>query len=113
MLECNLNDPCLEIDKDVVRTDREVPFFKAAQVEQLEDIYKSRPLSTLQRVLITLTWDGKQDYVQGMNELTSPFVYTIQDEALVYFCVQNLLQQIVSPTFVEHLCSFILTDAFP
>jgi len=77
------------IEKDVLRTDRHIPFYS----EEVE----THHLKSLHDILLTycfLNYD--LGYVQGMNELLSPIFYVIEDEATAFWCFHGLMQSFES-----------------
>ncbi|KNC98681.1 uncharacterized protein SPPG_06364 [Spizellomyces punctatus DAOM BR117] len=80
------------VEKDVVRTDRTVPFFAGPQTEtngatsvspsDMQEVIGANPnLEMLRNVLVTYTvYNFELGYVQGMNDLLAPILVVMQDE---------------------------------
>lgn len=78
----------LPSDKDVTRTDRELPFFAGDS---------SRNLQTLQDILMTyVMYNFDLGYVQGMSDLLSPLLCTLQDEVETFWCFVAFMDLTVS-----------------
>jgi hypothetical protein len=78
LLKVNLD----RIDKDVVRCDRNHPYFQ-----------KTMNLVKLRNVLVSYIWDGHLNpgYIQGMCDIVAPLLVAFDDEALVWSCFQKLM----------------------
>jgi len=77
------NGRCQNIEKDVVRTDRTLPFYAGeenANLKMLEDI-----LTTY------IYFNFDLGYVQGMNELLSPILFVMRDEAVAFWCFKGIM----------------------
>jgi hypothetical protein len=98
----NFLDIVHQIDVDVVRTDREVVYFEADDISSHRELHNSKPYKMLQHVLLTHTWDNSKPYTQGMNEIASPFLYVLKDEAMAYWCLDFVLKQMVKLYFSLH-----------
>jgi len=99
------------LDKDVFRTDRHIDFFHPSP-SSLEDDLELGNLKILQRILCTYcVWDPEIgtyltkrlmisciEYVQGMNDLLSPILYVIHDEALSFWAFNTLMKHQVEIT---------------
>ncbi|KAI5750999.1 hypothetical protein M8J77_003294 [Diaphorina citri] len=73
------------IEKDVTRTDRELPFFA-------DD--SSRNLQTLNDILMTyVMYNFDLGYVQGMSDLLSPLLCTLQDEVETFWCFVSFMER--------------------
>ncbi|TPX63147.1 hypothetical protein SpCBS45565_g06820 [Spizellomyces sp. 'palustris'] len=80
------------VEKDVVRTDRTVPFFAGPKTEtngatpvspsDMQEVIGANPnLEMLRNVLVTYTvYNFELGYVQGMNDLLAPILVVMQDE---------------------------------
>uniref|UniRef100_A0A8D8Q6R9 TBC1 domain family member 15 n=1 Tax=Cacopsylla melanoneura TaxID=428564 RepID=A0A8D8Q6R9_9HEMI len=76
------------IEKDVCRTDRELPFF--AENSPGSD----RNLQTLQDILMTyVMYNFDLGYVQGMSDLLSPLLCTLQDEVETFWCFVSFMER--------------------
>ncbi|XP_060567879.1 TBC1 domain family member 15-like isoform X2 [Ruditapes philippinarum] len=74
------------IDKDVPRTDRDVPYFKESTSNQL---------SMLRDILITYaTFHPDIGYAQGMNDILARFLYVFDSEVEAFWCFNNYLEKI-------------------
>ncbi|XP_045161678.2 TBC1 domain family member 15-like [Mercenaria mercenaria] len=74
------------IDKDVPRTDRDVPYFKES---------KSNQLSMLRDILITYaTFHSDVGYAQGMNDILARFLFIFDSEVEAFWCFHNYLDKI-------------------
>jgi len=76
---------CHNIDKDVVRTDRTLPYYMGennSNLKKLEDI------------LVTyIFFNFDLGYVQGMNELLSPILYIMNHESDSYWCFKGVMDK--------------------
>uniref|UniRef100_A0AC34GWK5 Rab-GAP TBC domain-containing protein n=1 Tax=Panagrolaimus sp. ES5 TaxID=591445 RepID=A0AC34GWK5_9BILA len=73
------------IIKDVVRTDRQNPFFAGENNPNLE---------TMKDILMNYAAMFPDiNYIQGMSDLLAPLLSTIRDEAATYWCFVGLMQQ--------------------
>ncbi|CAF1299255.1 unnamed protein product [Adineta ricciae] len=78
------------IQKDVRRTDRSVKFF---------DDKENLSCQKLFNILMTYSvYHPEPGYIQGMNDMVSPLLYVIRDEALTYACFCSLMRY-MSPLF--------------
>jgi len=74
------------IEKDVLRTDRANPFFKGDGNPNLD---------ILQRILLNYAVFTKTSYTQGMSDLLSPLLISIQAESNVFWCFVGLMQHTI------------------
>ncbi|KAJ3031244.1 UNVERIFIED_CONTAM: GTPase activating protein [Siphonaria sp. JEL0065] len=92
------------VEKDVVRTDRTIPYFQGVP-EDTEILLKSptsptfattklsKNLDMLKSVLLTYTiFNFDLGYVQGMNDLLSPILETMDDEVEAFWCFVNWME---------------------
>ncbi|KAJ3161491.1 GTPase activating protein [Geranomyces michiganensis] len=103
------------VDKDVVRTDRTVPFFAGTDDECGDDASGATPktpgdmhdvvsasgnLAMLSNVLVTYTMYGDFElgYVQGMNDLLAPVLVVMRDEADAFWCFVEFMEM-MKPNF--------------
>jgi hypothetical protein len=72
------------VEKDVLRTDRHIPMFSDSKGEGLKKLHN---------VLLTYAfYDKKTGYVQGMSDLISPIVFTVENEADAFWCFSGLMK---------------------
>ncbi|CAN0918298.1 TBC1 domain family member 15 [Linum grandiflorum] len=78
------------IDKDVVRTDRSVPYYDG----------DSNPnVKTLRDILLTYSfYNFDLGYCQGMSDLLSPILYVMEDESESFWCLVALMERL-GPNF--------------
>ncbi|CAI0470000.1 unnamed protein product [Linum tenue] len=78
------------IDKDVVRTDRSLPFYDG----------DSNPnVKTLRDILLTYSfYNFDLGYCQGMSDLLSPILYVTEDESESFWCFVELMERL-GPNF--------------
>ncbi|KAJ3293068.1 GTPase activating protein [Borealophlyctis nickersoniae] len=89
------------VEKDVVRTDRTVPFFAGTETDTVNPppptdseaegaaqlAALSSNLEMLKNVLITYTmYNFDLGYVQGMNDLLAPILAVMRDESEAFWC---------------------------
>eukprot|EP00039_Didymoeca_costata_P006271 m.88781 g.88781 ORF g.88781 m.88781 type:complete len:485 (+) comp13188_c0_seq2:357-1811(+) len=73
------------IDKDVLRTDRNHPYFTGDDNPNLD---------TLRNLLLAHTvLDPELGYVQGMNDILSPILATVQDEVKSFWCFVSYMKR--------------------
>lgn len=73
----------LRIDKDVVRTDRRLPFYAEEDNSNVE---------LLRSILMTYTfYNFDLGYCQGMSDLLSPILYVMEDEVDAFWCFVGLM----------------------
>lgn len=78
------------IEKDVVRTDRSVPFYEGDD---------SPNLILLRDILVTYSfYNFDLGYCQGMNDLLSPILYVMNDEVDSFWCFVALMERL-GPNF--------------
>ncbi|KRX91239.1 TBC1 domain family member 25, partial [Trichinella pseudospiralis] len=76
------------IRKDVIRTDREHPFYAG-------DECNSAGLTSLFNILTTYALFHPQvSYCQGMSDLASPLLVVLRDEALAYVCFCAMMKRL-------------------
>ncbi|PIK61193.1 putative TBC1 domain family member 17 [Apostichopus japonicus] len=81
------------IDKDVPRTDRDLPFFSGKNNQNLEK---------LRDILVTFAvFHPDVTYAQGMNDILSRFLVVLNNEVEAYWCFTNYLEKITNE-FLEH-----------
>ena len=89
------------IDKDVVRTDQGVEFYvmnpplDSTKTLKL-NIEMNGNLNMLRNVLMTFTvFDFDLGYVQGMNDLCSPILEVVGEEALAFWSFKGFMERMV------------------
>jgi hypothetical protein len=76
----------VQIEKDVVRTDRSHPFYEGTDNPQLQ---------TLTNVLMTyVMYNFDLGYVQGMSDLLSPILYVMQNEVDAFWCFVKFMERV-------------------
>ncbi|KAI9097100.1 rab-GTPase-TBC domain-containing protein [Phlyctochytrium arcticum] len=97
------------VEKDVVRTDRTIPFFASAVEDPNSDvnpvsqsdmqavISASPNLEMLRNVLVTYTIHNFDlGYVQGMNDLLAPILVVMKDENEAFWCFLEFMNMMQS-----------------
>lgn len=75
-----------QIEKDVKRTDRNLPFYNGDENPNIE---------RLQAILLTyVSYNFDTGYVQGMSDLLSPILYLIDDEAASFWCFVGFMEKV-------------------
>ncbi|KFD69088.1 hypothetical protein M514_13153 [Trichuris suis] len=70
------------IDNDVLRCDRNHPYFNDLNLQKLKN------------VICTYTWEHLDDgYVQGMCDLAAPLLVTFDEEVMTYMCFSKLMER--------------------
>uniref|UniRef100_A0A5S6QT94 Rab-GAP TBC domain-containing protein n=1 Tax=Trichuris muris TaxID=70415 RepID=A0A5S6QT94_TRIMR len=70
------------IDNDVLRCDRNHPYFNDLNLQKLKN------------VICTYTWEHLDDgYVQGMCDLAAPLLVTFDEEVMTYLCFSKLMER--------------------
>ncbi|CAL1414743.1 unnamed protein product [Linum trigynum] len=78
------------IDKDVVRTDRSLPFYEGDNNPNVK---------TLRDILLTYSfYNFDLGYCQGMSDLLSPILYVMEDESESFWCFVELMERL-GPNF--------------
>ncbi|GAB4828254.1 hypothetical protein Ancab_035166 [Ancistrocladus abbreviatus] len=78
------------IDKDVVRTDRSLPFY---------DGDDNPNVALLRDILLTYSfYNFDLGYCQGMSDLLSPILYVMEDESEAFWCFSALMERL-GPNF--------------
>lgn len=73
-----------QIGLDVVRTDRTLVFYESEDNQ-----------AKLWRVLAVYSWvDNNIGYVQGMNDICSPMVILLEDEADAFWCYEHAMRRV-------------------
>ncbi|XP_023734040.3 uncharacterized protein LOC111881887 isoform X2 [Lactuca sativa] len=73
------------IDKDVVRTDRMLPFYEGDENENV---------NILRDILMTYSfYNFEIGYCQGMNDFLSPILYVMEDESEAFWCFVYLMER--------------------
>jgi hypothetical protein len=86
----------------VARTDQTVPFFAIGTIDSTlplrESIEKNENLTKLRNILLTFasSLNFETGYVQGMNDLASPILETIGNEAISFWAFQGFMVRMVS-----------------
>lgn len=81
---------CSRVDKDVVRTDRSLPFYADDDSINIE---------LLRNILITYSfYNFDLGYCQGMSDLLSPVLYIMGEEAEAFWCFAALMERL-APNF--------------
>ncbi|KAL4589803.1 hypothetical protein LXL04_002713 [Taraxacum kok-saghyz] len=74
------------IDKDVVRTDRMLPFYEGEE---------NGNVNFLRHILITYSlYNSEIGYCQGMNDFLSPILFVMEDESEAFWCFVYLMERI-------------------
>ncbi|KAI8909644.1 rab-GTPase-TBC domain-containing protein, partial [Gorgonomyces haynaldii] len=95
----NLEATLFAIEKDVVRTDQHLDFFKVSDpsVNISKAIESNRNLLQLRSLLMTWTSSspfGKHlGFVQGMADLASPLLYLMEDESDAFWCFTHMMER--------------------
>ena len=91
------------IQKDVIRTDRSHPYYSNSNPSdstQLGEVIQANPgLQRLCDILMTYTttFPHREDcFVQGMADLASIILITIQDEVGAFWCFAAMMDKFVS-----------------
>ncbi|KAJ3009617.1 GTPase activating protein [Thoreauomyces humboldtii] len=99
------------VDKDVVRTDRTVPFFASATegeddlnpvtpADMVEAIAANPNLEMLSNILVSYTmYNFELGYVQGMNDLLAPILVVMRDENDSFWCFVEFMEMTQSNFF--------------
>ncbi|XP_038712120.1 TBC1 domain family member 15-like isoform X2 [Tripterygium wilfordii] len=78
------------IEKDVVRTDRSVPFYEGDD---------NRNVDILRDILLTYSfYNFNLGYCQGMSDLLSPILFVMEDEPEAFWCFVALMERL-GPNF--------------
>ncbi|GAB4832834.1 hypothetical protein Ancab_006849 [Ancistrocladus abbreviatus] len=78
------------IDKDVVRTDRSLPFYEGDD---------NPNVALLHNILLTYSfYNFDLGYCQGMSDLLSPILYVMEDESEAFWCFSALMERL-GPNF--------------
>lgn len=92
-----------QIEKDVVRTDREIFLTDSKHDELIEDqIARSPELFSISRILHTFTVAEGKSYGQGMSDMLTPIYIAVKDEAVSYYCFKNLMDNMYG-NFLEDM----------
>ncbi|XP_060518937.1 TBC1 domain family member 25 isoform X2 [Cylas formicarius] len=82
------------VRKDVLRTDRHHPFYAGSDDNQ--------NIASLFNILTTYALNHpKVSYCQGMSDLASPFLVTMNDEAHAYICFCALMQRLATNFMID------------
>ncbi|ERN16643.1 TBC1 domain family member 15 isoform X1 [Amborella trichopoda] len=78
------------IEKDVVRTDRSIPFY---------DGDENPNVGLLRDILLTFSfYNFDLGYCQGMSDLLSPILFVMEDESEAFWCFVSLMERL-GPNF--------------
>ncbi|CAK9872932.1 unnamed protein product [Sphagnum jensenii] len=78
------------VEKDVVRTDRMLPFYDGDDNPNVE---------LLRNILVTYSfYNFDLGYCQGMSDLLSPILYVMEDESEAFWCFAALMER-MAPNF--------------
>ncbi|XP_071697295.1 uncharacterized protein [Rutidosis leptorrhynchoides] len=78
------------IEKDVVRTDRSVPFYEGDE---------NPNVNLLHNILLTYSfYNFDLGYCQGMSDLLSPILFIMEDESESFWCFVSLMERL-GPNF--------------
>ncbi|KAJ1700347.1 hypothetical protein LUZ63_000126 [Rhynchospora breviuscula] len=78
------------IDKDVVRTDRSIPYYEGDE---------NRNVVILRDILLTYSfYNFDLGYCQGMSDLLSPILHVMEDESSAFWCFVALMERL-GPNF--------------
>ncbi|XP_062222237.1 uncharacterized protein LOC133921402 [Phragmites australis] len=74
------------IDKDVVRTDRSVPYYEGDD---------NRNVVVLRDILLTYSfYNFDLGYCQGMSDFLAPILYVMEDESESFWCFATLMERL-------------------
>ncbi|KAL6633680.1 hypothetical protein ACP70R_026351 [Stipagrostis hirtigluma subsp. patula] len=74
------------IDKDVVRTDRSVPYYEGDD---------NRNIVVLRDILLTYSfYNFDLGYCQGMSDFLAPILYVMEDESESFWCFASLMERL-------------------
>ncbi|KAL6912246.1 hypothetical protein ACP4OV_001051 [Aristida adscensionis] len=74
------------IDKDVVRTDRSVPYYEGDD---------NRNVVVLRDILLTYSfYNFDLGYCQGMSDFLAPILYVMEDESESFWCFASLMERL-------------------
>jgi len=74
-----------QIDKDVIRTDSDHPFYRGS---------KNKKVQKMRRILMTYAfYNFDLGYCQGMSDLLAPLLFTVRDEADTFWCFVGLMDR--------------------
>jgi hypothetical protein len=98
----NFKDNCFMIQKDVVRTDRKHPFYPESKEQDTQTagdlIQQNSKLEMLFNILMTFTNtfpNGDRTFVQGMADLASTMLITMNDESDAFWSFVGLMNTFV------------------
>ncbi|KAJ9548570.1 hypothetical protein OSB04_021113 [Centaurea solstitialis] len=78
------------IERDVVRTDRSLPFYEGDE---------NPNVNLLRNILLTYSfYNFDLGYCQGMSDLLSPILFTMEDESEAFWCFVSLMERL-GPNF--------------
>jgi hypothetical protein len=78
------------IEKDVIRTDRTIPFYEGENNQNVE---------LLRDILVTYSfYNFDLGYCQGMSDLLSPILHVMKDESEAFWCFAALMER-MAPNF--------------
>ncbi|KAG9288362.1 hypothetical protein G9A89_021393 [Geosiphon pyriformis] len=90
------------IEKDVIRTDRTVPFFKHEDIPHPDPLSSSSPLTNknlelMKDILMTYNFYNKNlGYVQGMSDLLAPIFVIMGDEVAAFWAFTGFMDRMKS-----------------
>jgi hypothetical protein len=102
-----IHENLFRIEKDVVRTDRGHAFYESKQPEGqsiAETIASNEQLVKLQNILMTYTTtfpSGEPGFVQGMADLASVFLVTMENESDAFWTFALFMDQFKSNFYVD------------
>eukprot|EP00494_Astrolonche_serrata_P002340 UN02346 len=74
------------IDKDVVRTDRSVPYYEGDD---------NPNVVVLRDILLTYSfYNFDLGYCQGMSDFLAPILYVMEDESEAFWCFASLMERL-------------------
>jgi TBC1 domain family member 15 len=97
------------IIKDVLRTDRNVPFYGRAfgsaeaslDFTDLDSKIDNESSMMLKDILLSYCYyNPRLEYVQGMSDLLSPILYVMKEEALSFWMFANWMAHMVPPLII-------------
>jgi hypothetical protein len=92
------SDTLFCIQKDIVRTDRSLPFYNLnieySKFTPAEIIQMSPALQMLSNIVMTYVVREGHGFVQGMVDLASPLLYIMQDESDAYWCFESMMSKL-------------------
>ena len=96
---------CLNTEKDVHRTDRNIPLFEGEDIPHPDpdspfaEVGTNVHLEQLKDMLLTYNeYNRDLGYVQGMSDLLAPIYAVMQDDAIAFWGFVGFMERMVVPT---------------